>query len=120
MQSTLSMSRRTTGIVCVTKAMEAAKSAQRLVNNQTANTLGVIHAELFSVLRALRHQDIPQQAEVLNTLLARSVVLLTELNGIVQTISLATMPPDLTVLPLILTVVSSALTNLTQAAQATE
>jgi hypothetical protein len=79
------------------------------------NTLQYLHAEMFSVLRRLRHQDVPDQAARLAAAVTSAVALVSTLNGLVMAMPNPTHAEDSTVLQNIQSVVSNALTALINA-----
>jgi hypothetical protein len=116
MSTTLSMSKRLTAYNALTRCMFACREAQRLTNNAvTVNSLQLLHAEMFSVLRRLRNQDVPDQAARLAAAINSAVALVSTLNGLVMAMPNPTRAEDNTTLQNVQTVVSGAVTALISA-----
>jgi hypothetical protein len=113
----LSFSRRTMASIAVFTCLFAARQAQTLT--QVAATIGALnfeHAQLFRIYRQLRHQDVANQANVLNSIIAQAVIVVGSLNGTVSGMSEPDpLPEDMFELPNIQIAVANALTSLKNA-----
>jgi hypothetical protein len=111
-------SKRLTASNALTRCMFACREAQRLSSNiVVTNDLQYLHAEMFSVLRRLRHQDVPDQSARLDAAITSAVALVSTLNGIVQAMpQLTPAPENMNSLSNVQTVVSGTLAALVNCA----
>lgn len=81
----LSFSKRTTTAVTVFACLFAAKNAQSLTSTpSTIAALQLEFSQLLHIYRRVRHQDIANQAVVLDAIIADAVITINSLNATVQ------------------------------------
>jgi hypothetical protein len=86
----LSFSKRTTTAVTVFACLQASKQAATLTTIvATLNALQLEQAALFHIYRQVLHQDVANQAEVLDSIIALASTAIGNLNATIQ----AQMPP---------------------------
>lgn len=84
----LLFSKRTTTAVTVFLCLSVSRDAWRQTTNVAQiSALHLVHAQLFSIYRQVRHQDIANQAAVLATIITKAQTAIVSLNATVQAIA---------------------------------
>jgi hypothetical protein len=84
----LSFSKRTQASVTVFACMFIAQTAQTLTSSTAqANSLQLSYANLISIYRQLVHQDVANQASVLDAIIVQALTAVQTLNATVQAIT---------------------------------